>query len=53
MHLLALTLTRRVGIVLNYNMLGNVSAGDKFATTTRTGASGLLHLVGSWRQQHR
>lgn len=45
--------TCRVGFVLSYNMLGGVTAGDKFATTTRTGVSGLVHLVASWGAQHR
>lgn len=46
-------LSCRVGFVLSYNMLADVAAGDKFATITRTGASGLLHLVASWRARHR
>lgn len=44
---------RRVGFVLSYNMLGDVVIGAKFAAITRTGVSGLVHLLGSWRQQHR
>ena len=42
-----------VGILVSYNQLGDVEHGNTWHSVTRTGASSMLHLIGSFGAAHR